>query len=121
MGCNCRSSRKRSTSKPRSATVSTRRSASVCSQVESAGDNLSIKVGPTGNLTVEYPFKSGISASVLLNTHKCSSPFAKALASAEAKLTRLFFDPSKKEAFLATLGTAKVLKFGYLRDILRSL
>jgi len=118
MGCNCRSGRPSPSGFRRaSLPVSTPRK-SLCVTLEAEGNNLTVTVSD-GRLYLNPPFSTSLPVSSLLSSLGCSGQFAKALLSAETKLASIYSSTVTKDRFISIIPGTN-LKFGFLRDVLRS-
>jgi hypothetical protein len=120
MGCGCRGGIRKASPRafvePPVAGPSTR---SLCPNIESDGNNLTVRVGADGRLYFTFPSAGDIPAVSLISSAGCRGAFSQAVAAANTKLTSIYLSPAAKSRFLAGLPGANV-KLGFLREILRT-
>jgi hypothetical protein len=118
MGCNCRkgvpsrigSSREQ---KPKTAT------ATVCSNIEQAGDNLNVTIN-MGGLFVSSPLgSSSLNALTFLKTQGCNGPTASTVRSLSVELAIIFSNPTAKKNFLDKIPYHN-LKLHYLKELIKN-
>lgn len=115
MGCACRGGTRRAS--PRSfvepkVTPSPLRS--LCANVETEGNNTTVKVGGDGRL-----YLGDLPATSALASGGCHGAFSQAIAAASTKVSSIFMSPTLKARLQGQLPSSSV-KLGFLRDILRS-
>jgi hypothetical protein len=123
MGCSCRggsriSSRSLVVSPAQKVVVSSP-TRSLCSSLESEGDNTTVRIGVDGRLYLNAPFSTNMPASSALSSTGCRGPFSQAVLAATIKLSGIYLSQALKARFQVSLPSSSV-KLGLLREVLRS-